>query len=618
MWIHGEGMGEFNAATPLIAELRASCPGMRFVFTASRSATCNWLAAKYPNDICLPHTWDISASTVCERINPRLIVLLEFHDAFCPSALIWAKDQGVPIVVVNGRRLHRGKPWRFHVAERLGLVRSMAHRIDRFLVQEPETRDWLGSLGVPGERVIEVGNLKYDFTPPAGTGIEVDSAEPVLVAGCIHPDEEPLLLDTHRRLRKKHAGLRLIVAPYSATQVASLERRLAAAGLRWNRASTDGTAANSDVLLLDTFGDLAAMYAQATLVVLGGSFTPAGGGHSLVEAAAHARPIVFGPYMSSQMAMVRQFLEAGAALQVSAESLTAALEELLRDRARREAIGDKARRVVAANAGATRRTIAALAPFLAKVRRFEIGTGRSTYSIHSGAKFLAKSLALTAPGQLLLGLRSRRLEDFSAVQHRLGQPDTILCLGNGPSSEDPCLDHITYDCLFRVNWRWVERGRFDRPNVVFTGDRESLRRCPPTLFGFRTIDEELSVLAHTWFDRRRRRVEYFTAERLPLWLNRDWGARPTNGAVMVAVAAALQPRRLVIAGIDLFGHAGGRYPGEAAGNRYAPMHDRDVELAILREALARYSGDVCIISPVLQEALKRGFVMPTADTSRAA
>ena len=81
---------------------------------------------------------------------------------------------------------------------------------------------------------------------------------------------------------------------------------------------------------------------------------------------------------------------------------------------------------------------------------------------------------------------------------------------------------------------------------------------------------------------------------------------------MVAVAAALQPRRLVIAGIDLFKHPAGPYPGDAGANRYAPMHDRDVELAILREALRRFAGEVHIVSPVLRKALARPRTRPAA------
>lgn len=630
VWIHGEGMGEFNAAHDLIAALRLQLPEARFVFTASRSATSEWLRARYPDDLALPHTWDVpfAVGRFTRALNPRLIVLLEFHDGFCPGALRWARAAGVPVVVVNARTLHAGRPWRFRVATGLGLVQAAARHIDGFITQDEATAGDLLTLGADAGRISIVGNLKYDFTPPPSAGLRgqfrLPDYAPLLIAGCIHPDEEALIVATFAHLRATHSRLRFLVAPYSLTQVDSLEDRLRRAGLTSRRATDARGDRDASVLVLNTVGTLAATYGMAQMVVLGGSFAPGGGGHSLVEAAAQGKPIVLGPHTASQTPMVRAFLAAEAALQVQPAELAATLERLLREPDLGIAMGERARGVVAQHSGATARTLTALTPFLSPAPQEREQPDEAaadpvsqprrevTFSLTSAVK----ALALTPPGQLVLAARSRRLPTLDALHDHLGRPDTILCLGNGPSSEDASLAHVAHDCLFRVNWRWLERGRFRHPDVVFTGDRESLRRCPPCLFGFRTIAEEVSVLLHTFGDRRRGRASYFTIERLPLWVNRDWPARPTNGAVMVAVAAALQPRCLVIAGIDLFGHPAGRYPGAPAANHYAPMHDRDVELAILRESLDRFPGEVRIVSPVLRDALARS--APASGTRRAA
>jgi 3-deoxy-D-manno-octulosonic-acid transferase len=496
IWIHGEGMGEFNAVSALITALREELPDVRFLFTASRSVTLEWLRDKYPEDLHVPHPWDLAAgvSRFVRRLNPCLIVLLEFHDAFCPGALLWAREAGVPCVVVNARSLHANRPWRFRIAAGLGLVGASAHLIDHFLAQDDDSAAEL--LRLSG-RVNTVGNLKYDFTPPVVAGLRpqwrLPPYAPVLIAACIHPDEEALITAMIAQLRGRYPKLRFVVAPYSATQLDSLEARLHNAGLTSRRTSELCDESDTSVLVLDTFGILASAYSVAQLVVLGGSFTHANAGHSLVEAAAHGKAIVFGPHTTSQTAMVRTFLAANAAIEVPAAELVPALDRLLKAPTLAIEMGERARAVVAQNAGATARTLTALTPLLPGARAIrpaapeqaDESCGNVTLPRFAFAtpgimvKSALKRLALTPPGQFLLATRSQRLHTLDALREQLGHPDTILCLGNGPSSEAPCLGRIAYDALFRVNWRWVGRGRFTRPDVVFTGDRDSLRRCPP-------------------------------------------------------------------------------------------------------------------------------------------
>lgn len=68
-----------------------------------------------------------------------------------------------------------------------------------------------------------------------------------------------------------------------------------------------------------------------------------------------------------------------------------------------------------------------------------------------------RTLQQSQVGQALLRWRTHRIEDFDSLGAELGNPGTILCLGNGPSSENPQLLEIGYDCLFRVNSEWKER-----------------------------------------------------------------------------------------------------------------------------------------------------------------
>lgn len=216
-------------------------------------------------------------------------------------------------------------------------------------------------------------------------------------------------------------------------------------------------------------------------------------------------------------------------------------------------------------------------------------------------------LARSALGRRIVATRTRRrIPDWDSLRARLGEPRTILCLGNGPSSEDQRLRDIDHDCLFRVNWRWLARGFLTRPDMVFVGDLRTPAKISSCIFGFRTVAWEAEVLLrHLLLDLSLGQLEHFTLERVPSFLNeRTWRAPPTNGAVMVVIAAALEPARLVIAGMDLYLHPAGRYPGDRTPeNEYPQMHDREVELEILDRALSSFRGELVLVGDSLGKTL---------------
>lgn len=199
----------------------------------------------------------------------------------------------------------------------------------------------------------------------------------------------------------------------------------------------------------------------------------------------------------------------------------------------------------------------------------------------------------------------RRIDDWAALRARLGAPRAVLVLGNGPSSEDRRLAAVEHDCLIRVNWRWRERGLLTEPDVVFVGDAATMTRIPSCIFGFWNAPLERGMLLRRLATRGPRPIEFVTIERLsPIIRDGAWHARPTNGALAVLTAAALQPERLTVAGIDLFRHPDGRYPGDVlARNDYSHVHAMDTDLAIMRLALRDYRGELIVLSDELRREL---------------
>lgn len=214
--------------------------------------------------------------------------------------------------------------------------------------------------------------------------------------------------------------------------------------------------------------------------------------------------------------------------------------------------------------------------------------------------------ALSRPaGRRLLSPWARRLDDLDAVAAALGRPQTIMCLGNGPSSEDPALRKMEYDCLFRVNDMWLDRGILADAHMVFTGDKRACGRLPDAVFAFQTARAEGRLVRAHIMAGRMRPLRYTVMERLGILFDgTDWGAKPTNGMAMLALAVALKPRRIIIGGMDLFAHPAGSYPGDSAtANAYTPLHQQDVELSIIKHYLGQFDGEVVVVGDVLRRHL---------------
>ena len=112
----------------------------------------------------------------------------------------------------------------------------------------------------------------------------------------------------------------------------------------------------SDVLLVDTTGELTAFYEVASLVFIGKSLT-AQGGQNPIEPAALGKPLIFGPFMQNFREVVKLLLDANGAVQVIDETeLAREIDELMGDSDRCTKLGSAAKNVIEANKGATQRT----------------------------------------------------------------------------------------------------------------------------------------------------------------------------------------------------------------------------------------------------------------------
>jgi hypothetical protein len=166
---------------------------------------------------------------------------------------------------------------------------------------------------------------------------------------------------------------------------------------------------------------------------------------------------------------------------------------------------------------------------------------------------------------------------------------------------------VRCDRLFRVNWIWGSRGLHLSPDLVFTADNDPPALRPAPIICFPTREDANRILASYIMRGIHLPANYLVFIELPCALSmKSRTYRPTNGALMVAAATLLRPRRVVIAGMDLYLHPDGKYPGSCAeANKYDPIHNRSLDLAFMAAAFSMFDGTVDILSAQLKSALER-------------
>ncbi|HZQ91354.1 MAG TPA: 3-deoxy-D-manno-octulosonic acid transferase [Terriglobales bacterium] len=364
VWIHAVSVGEVLAMSPVIAELRRQMPERR-VFISTTTRTGQSLARERfgaGNVFYFPLDFAFAIRPYLRALRPALVVLAETE--FWPNFLLLAHASGARVAVVNARISDRSLPgykrWR-------GLLHRILGNVDVFLAQSGEDARRLVEIGAEAARVSVAGNLKFDagassasVAPLLRNAIQ-GNAERVIVAGSTLAGEEEIVLAAFRQVLAARPASLLVLAPRHPERFAAAADLVAASGLRhWRRtALNESTELSGGVLLLDTIGELAALYEFADVAFVGGSLAPAGG-HNVIEPARHGIAILVGPHTENFRDMVATFQRAGALRVVTGQELAPTLLHLLEHDGDRLNLGARAKQVVDENAGATARTIAAL------------------------------------------------------------------------------------------------------------------------------------------------------------------------------------------------------------------------------------------------------------------
>lgn len=359
-WVHAVSVGETRAAAPLIETILRESPGTAVLLTHMTAAGRETGAKLFGERVAqafLPYDVPFAVRRFLAHYRPDYGVLLETE--VWPNLVAEARRREVPLFLVNARLSKRS-------ARRYARWRSLAHPTFAGLAgvaaQAADHAARLAALGAPDPVV--TGNIKFDVPIPeaqlalgAALRERWGAGRQVWVAGSTREGEEALLLAAMERAVDLPPDALLLLVPRHPQRFDEVARLLAQRGIAHvRRSGGEAVTARTRAVLGDSMGEMIAYYASADAVLIGGSLLPLGG-QNLIEAMAVGRPVVVGPHMFNFAEATAEALAAGAAVQAEdAEDAIAQVAALLREPARRAAMGAAGEALWRAHRGATQRT----------------------------------------------------------------------------------------------------------------------------------------------------------------------------------------------------------------------------------------------------------------------
>jgi 3-deoxy-D-manno-octulosonic-acid transferase len=373
LWFHAVSVGEVLLLRPIVREMVRRRPNWEVVISTSTSTGLAVARRTYGDLVTFYAPLDFSWSTrrAIARIRPTVLALVELE--LWPNLIRATKRAGAKVAIINARLSERS--YRGYRRVKGALQRTLG-RIDVVAAQDAEYARRFAELGVPSHRVSVTGSVKYD-------GLESDRnnaktrelrkllglapTDLVFVAGSTMEGEELAVLSAYNKARREHPGLRLILVPRHAERFESVAHWLVQQGetvirrSRHKRPLERTGSARPPIILIDTIGELSAIWGLADVAFVGGSLRAGRGGQNMMEAAAYGAAVMFGPHVANFRETVEQLLKRNAARLVAdddelARGLLADLDEPEAAAAR----GAAGRDFVLAQHGAAVRTLAEL------------------------------------------------------------------------------------------------------------------------------------------------------------------------------------------------------------------------------------------------------------------
>jgi len=355
VWVHSVSVGEVNAALPLLKALKKKYPSKRLILSTITDTGQKVARQRSPEGtltVYLPFDIPFMIRNILKRVRPEMLIVIETE--LWPNLFRIFKEYKIPILLLNGRISENSCKGYKKISF---FMKKVLDTVDFFGMQGQDDADRILEIGADLSKVSTIGNFKFDTKP--SSDIPEWTARisgPTLIAGSTHEGEEELVISVYADLKKDFRNLNLIIAPRHPERFRIVEELLTAKKIPYlkrstfNTSRTEKNSIESQIILLDTIGELSSVYGASDIAIIGKSFRGYGGQNPL-EPACWGKPVVCGMHMEN-FPVIHDFIREGAAVQVTEEGLYTQIKELLSSPEHAQQMGEKAKEIFRKNAGA--------------------------------------------------------------------------------------------------------------------------------------------------------------------------------------------------------------------------------------------------------------------------
>lgn len=374
VWLHTVSVGEFLAALPLIRRLQAD-ENLQLVITTTTPTGSERVQATLDHSVFhvyAPYDLPDVLARFLKRVKPSLYLVMETE--LWPNTLAACARHNIPTLLINGRLSEKSA----RGYGRFGaLTKPMLQDLSRAAIQNSTDAARFVALGLPADRAIVTGNIKFDLSlrddlrAQAATlknQLSNNGQRLVLIAASTHQGEDEIILDAFTQVRaSSYESARtavLVLVPRHPERFERVGQLCASRGFTTTKRSERNWNNQSDILLGNTMGELMLMFGASDIAFVGGSLVP-NGGHNFIEPAAWGLPLVSGEHLFNFTEVARLLMDAGALTTVnSAQSLADEFIRLLGNESVRMELGAAALQVALDNRGALDKTLLVIAEYL--------------------------------------------------------------------------------------------------------------------------------------------------------------------------------------------------------------------------------------------------------------
>lgn len=367
VWIHAVSVGEINGITSFVRELKKDLPEVDIIISTI-TATGQQVARENIQEaslfLYLPFDFFWAARRIMKIIKPHIFVTVETE--IWPNMLREAKKNGAKVLMINGRISPRSVDKYRRVKPFISQVLKNYHLMSMIMSHDGER---IKSIGAEEEKVVINGTSKYDDLVQKvkqGTRdkvykvLNIDESKKIFIAGSTHEGEEEIILKVYKRLVKQYHNLLMIIVPRHikrGQEIKKLAEEMGFSAILKTDIDMGKSRVDQKVIIINTIGELFDIYSIGDIIFCGASLVPRGG-QNILEPAVWGKPVIYGPSMDDFIDACDLLEDAGAGIQIDGpDELYKQAINLISDENSWKEMGEKARKAVLSNRGASEKNV---------------------------------------------------------------------------------------------------------------------------------------------------------------------------------------------------------------------------------------------------------------------